>query len=160
MVWKVSKWLGQFPDGLECFQMAWKVSRWLGKFPDGMECQQIYGLESLQVIWKVSGFCGQFFFQHGLECFQKVFLQKLSRFTKTFQVALLPCYLGFSASGWWRGCGYRYRWGGWYWVFFECSLNVQWVFSECLISVLWVSVVWVCPYIIFVIFSPQTKFWT
>jgi len=91
MAWKVSRWLRKFTGDL-------KSLRLLGKFPDGMECQQIYGLESLQVIWKVSGFCGQFFFQHGLECFQKVFLQKLSRFTKTFQVALLPCYLVFSAS--------------------------------------------------------------
>ena len=111
IAWKVSIWLGQSPDGLESFQIDWKVSRWPGQFPDG--------LESFQTIWKVSRWPGKF--PDGVENIQIVLesfhiaqgsfpksglfdpkknscLQKLSRFTKTFQVALLPCYLGFSAS--------------------------------------------------------------
>ena len=60
--------------------MAWNVLDDLesfqlaGKFPNG--------LESFQIVWKLFDI-----------------LQKLSRFTKTFQVALLPCYLGFSVVG-------------------------------------------------------------
>ena len=79
MVWKSSRWSGKFPDGLDRFQMIWTVSRWPGQFLDGME--------SFQMAWKVSRWPGNF-----------LCLYKLSRFTKTFQVALLPCYLGFSAS--------------------------------------------------------------
>ena len=95
MSWKVSWWSGQFPDGMKkfpCvitnFQIVWTISRWPGKFPDGLDSFQMawkfpYGLESFQVAWKVSRLSGNFLY-----------------FTKTFQVALLPCYLGFSASAW------------------------------------------------------------
>ena len=114
--WKVSKiyWLisEMFPDSLKCVQMACKVSRWSGKFPDGLDRFQIFwtvsrwpgqfldGIESFQMAWKVSRWPGKF--PDGLKSFQMVWklsmFIKLSRFTKTFQVALLPCYPGFSAS--------------------------------------------------------------
>ena len=57
--WKVFRWPGQFPGGLdnflmawtvskrpEQFRMAWNVYRWAGKFPDG--------LDSFQMAWQVS----------------------------------------------------------------------------------------------------------
>ena len=117
---ETSRWPGNFLDGLETFQLAWKLSTWPRNFP--------HGLESVHMVWKVSRFFGQFYaicpgkFPDDLKsfpsisqaftlprlcslCLRNLFqkkkkkkLQKLSRFTKTFQVALLPCYLGFSAS--------------------------------------------------------------
>ena len=85
----------KFPDGQESFQMVWTASRWPRKLPDGLECFQIASrLEN------VSRWPGKF--PYGLKTFYisiyMYVLQKLSRFTKTFQVSLLPCYLGFSAS--------------------------------------------------------------
>ena len=74
MIWTVSRWPGQFPDGLESFQMAWKDSRWSGQFPDG--------LDSFHMAWKVSRWPGKF--PGVLKSFQMVW--KLSMFIKTFQV--------------------------------------------------------------------------
>ena len=122
-VYKISR---QLTEGLKSFQMTWKLSRWPRNFPHGLETSHMAskvskGLESFQ-------FFGQFYaicpgkFPDDLKsfpsisqvftlprlcslCLRNLFqkkkkkkLQKLSRFTKTFQVALLPCYLGFSAS--------------------------------------------------------------
>jgi len=93
IAWKVSRLPEKFPDGLDSLQTAWKVSRPSGKFPDG--------LESFQMTWKISRLFWKvcIFPKSGLFNPKKTTgLQKLSRFTKTFQVALLPCYPGFSAS--------------------------------------------------------------
>ena len=107
-------------ESLESFQIYWKiprpfteglkmensqsaltegVKRQLGKFPDSLknlrEKKIPVGLDNFQMAWNVSRWPGKF-----PDCLETFFiLQKLSRFTKTFQVALLPCYLGFSASG-------------------------------------------------------------
>ena len=98
IAWKVPKCTGQFSNSFnrgrketiekvsrwpEKFQMVWTISRWPGMFSDGLEWFRWPGkfpdgLESFQIVWKLS-----------------IFYKKLSRFTKTFQVALLPCYLGF-----------------------------------------------------------------
>ena len=59
MVWKVSRWSGQFPDGLDSFQIAWTVSRLPGMFPGSVIC--------LQVACKVSRWPGNFL------CFTKTF---------------------------------------------------------------------------------------
>ena len=111
MAWTDSRWSGQFSDGLDSFQMAWIVSRLhemsthgLEKFKMAWNVSRWHGMSTNIWPWKFTGGLESFhvlwtdLFQPSLECFQMVCLQKLSRFTKTFQVALLPCYLGFSVS--------------------------------------------------------------
>ena len=87
--WKLSRWPGNFPDGLETFQMVSKVSRWSGDFPDGLETFQMArklsrwsgnfpnGLETFQMVWKLSRWSKNF--PDGLETFQMVW--KLSRWS-------------------------------------------------------------------------------
>ena len=68
MVWKLSGWSGNFPDGLESpdglktFWMVWKLSGWYGNFP--------VGLETFWMVWKHSGWSGKF--PDGLETFWMV----------------------------------------------------------------------------------------
>ena len=121
--WKVVWWPGMFPGVLESFQIAWKVFKWSGKFLDDLECFQMawkvsYGLVSFKMAWKVlklpwklpdclDSFSSiwQVFTLPGLHsiCVSSKFQKITSCFTKTFhvykkiQVALLPCYPGFSA---------------------------------------------------------------
>ena len=104
MAWKLF-----FSTGLETFHMAQKLSTWPGKCPYGLESFQILWTVLCNLSWKVSWWSEKFslklasfhiakaLFLMFLQIFpeKKYELQKLSRFAKTFQVALLPCYLGF-----------------------------------------------------------------
>ena len=43
MVWKLSRWSGNFPDSRETFRIAGKLSGWSGNFPDGLETFRMVG---------------------------------------------------------------------------------------------------------------------
>ena len=42
MIWKLSRWSGNFPDDLETFQVVWKLSRSSENFPNYLETFQTY----------------------------------------------------------------------------------------------------------------------
>ena len=95
MVWKLSGWSGNFPDGLESpdglktFWMVWKLSGWYGNFPDG--------LETFWMVWKHSGWSGKF--PDGLETFWMVLnfpvhdIMKSNQLVNKLTLSEKDCYI-------------------------------------------------------------------
>ena len=50
---QISRWFGNYPDGLESFQVIWKFSRWSGNFPDDLKTFRCsLGQRTLKTYWR------------------------------------------------------------------------------------------------------------